>query len=248
METYQSKLDDLVQSAASPGTEITVLRLESALVEGKGFASAQAIEVPALLRSVARAIHQGYDAVAIGNGFDPGLWEARELFDVPVLGLFETVAFYGLRTAWRLGVLCSGTSGIMRVEEMAARYGISSRLTRPVAAAVPVPKVVAAFSDAAVADTVLDATNEGLLELQRRGAEAVLVASGALGVFLEVNRSRLSPALPVLPSVQILVRELECAAGLAKLGAPYISRVGRFAKPPAAVENMLGNGDTIAEG
>jgi allantoin racemase len=239
MEAYQTELDNLVRSSASPGHEITVLRLPSALVEGKGFASAQAIEVPTLLRSLARAVRDGYDAVAIGNGFDPGLWEARELFDLPVLGMFETVALYGLRTAFRLGVLCSGNSGITRVEEMAARYGISSRLARPLAVGIPVPRVVAAFSDRATADGVLDRTNEALVELKRRGAEATIVASGALGVFLDVHQSRLPLDLPILPSVQILVRELECVAGLAKLGVPYVSRTGRFAKPPSAVEDML---------
>ncbi|HEY5034782.1 MAG TPA: aspartate/glutamate racemase family protein [Candidatus Dormibacteraeota bacterium] len=239
MEAYQAELDSLVSSAASPGNEITVLRLQTALVEGKGFASAQAIEVPTLLRSLARAVREGYDAIAIGNGFDPGLWEARELFDLPVLGLFETLAFYGLRAAWRLGVLCSGNSGITRVEELAARYGINSRMARPLAVGIPVPKVVAAFSDRASAEAVLDGTNEALMELKRRGAEAVVVASGALGVFLDVHKSRLPLDLPVLPSVQILVRELECAAGLAKMGVPYVSRTGRFAKPPSAVEEML---------
>jgi allantoin racemase len=239
MEAYQAELDNLVRSAASPGTKITVLRLETAVVEGKGFASAQAIEVPTLLRSLAQAVRDGFEAIAIGNGFDPGLWEARELFDLPVLGMFETVAFYGLRTAWRLGVLCSGNSGVPRVEEMATRYGISSRLARPLAVGIPVPKVVAAFSDPASAEAVLHGTNEALRELKRRGAEAVLVASGALGVFLEVQKSRLAVDLPILPSVQILVRELECAVGLAKLGVPYVSRAGRFAKPPSAVEEML---------
>lgn len=239
METYQAELDTLVKSAASPGNEITVLRLPSALVEGKGFASAQALEVPSLLRSLARAVRDGYDAIAIGNGFDPGLWEARELFDRPVLGMFETVAFYGLRAAWRLGVLCSGSSGITRVEEMAARYGIGSRLARPLAIGIPVPEVVAAFSDPASAEVLLHGTNEALAELKRRGAEAVIVASGALGVFIEVQKSRLALELPILPAVQILVRELECAAGLAKLGVPYVSRSGRFAKPPSSVEETL---------
>jgi Asp/Glu/hydantoin racemase len=239
MEPYQAELAGIVKSSASANCKIDVLRLPSALVEGKGFASAQAIELPMLLRSIASAVADGYEAVAIGNGFDPGLWEARELFDVPVLGLFETVAFYGLRTAWRLGVLCSGKSGIARVEEMATRYGISSRLTRPVAVGISVPRVVAAFSDSTIAKEVLTATKTAVAELERRGAEIVLVASGALDVFLDVHRSRVGLDLPILPSVKILVRELEAAAGLAQLGAPYISRVGRFAQPPPTVRGSL---------
>lgn len=239
MEAYQSTLSELVAATASPGSEISVLRLPSARVAGKGFASAQALEVPAILRSIAAAVDSGTEAVAIGNGFDPGLWEARELFDVPVLGLFETVALYSLRVGWRLGVLTSGKSGASRIEEMAARYGISSRLVSPVAVGVTVPTVVEAFTNAEVAAQVLAATDVALTELASRGADVVMVASGALDVFLHTHGMSTLTKLPVLPAVPILVRELEAVAGLARLGVTHASRTGRFAQAPQAVLESL---------
>jgi Asp/Glu/hydantoin racemase len=241
MEVYQTHLENMVHSAASTSSKVTVLRLESVLVEGKGFASSQALEVPSLLRSIAGAVENGTEAVAIGNGFDPGLWEARELFDVPILGLFETAIFYAIRVGWRVGVLCSGNSGLARIEELAARYGISSRLVRPEAVGVTVPNIVTGFQDSAVADQLLTATDASIEMLRRRGAELVIIASGALDVFFHAHRDRATSAIPVLPGVQILVRETETAAALARLGVPFISRVGRFAQPPASVMRSLNN-------
>jgi len=239
MARYQARLAELVKGTASPGTDVSILRLPSALVEGKGFASAQALELPSILNSIALAIEAGNEAVAIGNGFDPGLWEARELFDVPILGLFETVAFYGLRVGWRLGVLCSGKSGVARVEEMAARYGISSRMARPVALGVSVPRIIEAFQNSAVAGEVLASTQTAVSDLARQGAEVVMVASGALDVFLNTHETSGENDLPILQSVQILVSELESAANLARQGVPYVSRAGRFRKPPEAVLDLV---------
>lgn len=238
MELYQERLEEVVRAAASPQTVIDVLRLPNAIVAGKGFASAQAMEVPALLRSLKRAVDDGYEAIAIGNGFDPGLWEARELFDVPVLGLFETVALFSLRVGWRFGVLCSGASGVARVEEIAARYGIAGRMVRPVAIGVTVPDVVAALSDIEFAKRIVGSLHPLVADLKERGAEVVAVASGALDVFLSTQES-VSSDLPILPSVRILVRELETSAWFARLGMNQVSRAGRFAKPPKEVMNTL---------
>ena len=238
MEAYQRKLEEIVHAAAPPPAVVDVLRLPDAIVAGKGFASAQALEVPALLRSLKGAVDAGYQAMAIGNGFDPGLWEARELFDVPVLGLFETVALYALRAGWRFGVLCSGASGVARVEEMAVRYGIAGRMVRPVGIGITVPEVVAAFSNQEAAGRIVESAGALVGELASRGAEVVVVASGALDVFLAGHPVEASP-LPILPSVPILVKELATVAELARAGVAFVSRAGRFASPPDAARKAL---------
>ena len=239
MEPYQSALVTLVRETASPDADIEVLTLQSAIVEGKGFASAQALEVPALLGSIEAAVANGAEAVAIGNGFDPGLWEARELFEVPILGLFETSALFALRLGWKIGVLCSGAPGISRVEEMIARYGLATRYMRPRAVGIGVPAVVAAFSDPAKGADLIATAEVAIDELASAGAEVVIVASGALDVFLQTTGYRSRGGIPVLPAVKILVCELELAARIARMGVPGASRAGRFAQPPPSIMQGL---------
>ena len=43
-----------------------------------------------MLKNVHRAVREGFDAFLIGNIADPGLQEAREIADIPVLGLCES--------------------------------------------------------------------------------------------------------------------------------------------------------------
>jgi Asp/Glu/hydantoin racemase len=230
MERYQSHLESLLATSVGPHTRLRVSRLESALIEGKGFSSTQALDLPALLKSILDAVDRGADAIAIGNGFDPGLWEARELVDVPVLGLF-----YGLRLGWRLGVLCSGTSGPARVEELAARYGIATRLVRPCAVDVSVPMVMEAFEKADMRRSVIEASRQAIGALAAQGAEVVMIASGALDVLLQAEAAGVTWELPLLPATRILACELEAAAALSRLGVPSVSRVGRFRSPPASI-------------
>jgi Asp/Glu/hydantoin racemase len=216
-----------------------MLRLRSALVEGKGYSSAQALDLPALLASLANAEVSGAEAVGIGNGFDPGLWEARELLTVPVLGLFETVAFYALRLGWKLGVLCSGHSGPARIEELASRYGIAARLVRPVAVDVAVPDIVAAFQEPGATAEIIEASRACLVELERRGAEVAVIASGALDVLFHTSGGHAEPSIPLMPATRVLACEVETAAVLGRFGVPGVSRVGRFRSPPTSVRSAL---------
>jgi allantoin racemase len=185
------------------------------------------------------AADSGAEAIGIGNGFDPGLWEVRELLDVPVLGLFETVAFYALRLGWRLGVLCSGSSGPARIEELATRYGIVSRLVRPIAVDTNVPTIMTGFHNPVVAEGILTACANALNELAHQGAEIAMIASGALDILFQVHREGRETVIPVVPATRVLARELEAAAALARLGVPASSRIGRFRMPPQSVQDAV---------
>jgi Asp/Glu/hydantoin racemase len=237
MEAYQDRLESLVSAGVSPDVEIDVSRLDSTVIAGKGFSSAQAFDVPHILRSVAAAVEDGADAVAIGNGFDPGLWEARELLDVPILGYFETLSAHALRLAWRFGVLCSGRAGPARVEEMAARYGVWPRMTRPSTLEIDVPTIVRAMTDADLRAGIGARLTPALDELRSRGAEVAIVASGALDVLLSMM-SYAAP-IPVIHGVPVLVAELEAAGRMARRGHHRTSRAGRFASPPNEVWRAL---------
>lgn len=239
MEQYQAFLQQEAVAAAGPAVKLDVRCLDQAALAGKGYSSAEALELPMLLKSVADAFAGGSEAVAIANGFDPGLWQARELFDAPVLGLFETVAFHGLRMGARLGVLCSGQSGSARIQELVSRYGIAARVALPRALGINVPAVLSGFEDDKACSQIVQEVDKSLALLASDGAEVVLIASGLLWALLRARRLDQSAALPVLANIPILVQELVAAAQLSRLGVPAVSRVGRFAAAPAGVRESL---------
>lgn len=239
MEGYRTALTSLFDQSVGAEVDLEIRGLESVVLAGKGYASAQALDVPDLLRSVARAVQDGAEAVAIGNGFDPGVWEARELFDVPILGWFESISLYALRVGWKVGVICSGTSGPARIEDLIRRYGIGGRVVAPVAVGVMVPEIMVAFDDQRELDKILARVQTAGRTAAAQGADVLMVASGALDVLLEHHHVAVVERVPVLPGVRILVAELETAARLARSGVPFVSRYARFKQPPEEVRQQL---------
>lgn len=245
MNAYRTVLNELVQRAAGADTEIVLGGLRTALLEGKGFGAAQALDVPLLLENVGREVAGGIDAVAIGNGFDPGLWEARELFDVPVVGWLETMLTYCMKVGWKVGVLCSGAAGPPRIEELITRYGVASRCLRPVALGKQMGNMLPAFEDPAVLAEVRSAADAACGQLADQGAEVVFVASGLLDTILEWEQPDTLGGIPFVPGIPVLVKEAEAAARIAQAGVPYVSRVGRFRAPPQSVIEAVAHPDRI---
>ncbi|MHB8587938.1 MAG: aspartate/glutamate racemase family protein [Candidatus Dormibacteraceae bacterium] len=238
MEGYRAALETLL-AASVADAEVSLGALPSALLDGKGYASAHALDVPLLLDSIALKVDDGVDGVAIGNAFDPGLWEARELFEVPILGWFETLILYALRVGWRVGVLCSGLNGPARVEEMALRYGVAGRMVRPRSIGITLREMLPAFEDRDQATGVVEAAQRTCALLAEDGAETVIVASGMLDVLLETAGFTSLAGLPVLPGIPVLMHELEAAVALHRYGVPSVSRVARFRTPPPTVRAAL---------
>ena len=239
MTTYRATVERLIRESSSDPSAWRLKGLPKARIEGKGFASAQALETPKLLRSIGLAIDEGARGVAIGNGFDPGLWEARELFDVPVLSWFETLAFTALRVGWRVGIICSGSSGPPRIADLATRYGIRDRVADPVAFNITVPEIMAAFDDREKADGIFARAAGCAKQLESHLVDVVIIASGALDVLFESRSIKQVGDLPLIPGLPVLVRELESAVALAAQGSPFVSRTGRFRPPPETVRRAV---------
>ena len=89
---------------ASPGTEISLVCLE------RGPASIEsnydvAVAVPDILGHVIRAEHEGMDAVVIDCMCDPGLYAARELVSIPVVGPSQSSMSLAAMLADRFSVI-----------------------------------------------------------------------------------------------------------------------------------------------
>ena len=235
MTTYRAHLERLIRDHAFQKDEWTLQSMPAARIEGKGFASAQALETPTLLRTIGLGLDKGARGVAIGNGFDPGLWEARELFDVPILGWLETLLSYSLRVGWRVGIICSGNSGPSRISELIRKYGFHDRTANPIALSISVPEIMLAFDSKTIRDQIIDRAKREIEPLQSSQVDVLIVASGALDVLFESAEIRELAGLPFIPGLPVLVRELESAVALADYGVPFISRTGRFKSPPENV-------------
>ena len=96
------------------------------MLAGKYVRLVQTADSIAVVRGVLEAEARGFDAAVIGNIFDPGLYEARQLLQIPVVGLAEAGLLLGRVLAGRPAVLCTNPLAIPRVRENAARFQLLS--------------------------------------------------------------------------------------------------------------------------
>ena len=212
---------------ASPGTllEAVSAPFGTQYVENRAEA---AIASHAVLDAIATHA-AGCDAVIVAAFGDPGVEAARELFDIPVVGISEA-AFH---MAWLLGrrysVVCLTPRLRTWYLECARDIGLDGRL----ASVRALPKLEADITEAR------EAARDALLEQCRRAvdedqAEVLIVGGGPLaGVAREI--AHLLP-VPVIDGVSCAVRLAEALVGL----NPAVPLTGSFARPPAKPSRGLG--------
>ena len=87
---YPRVLRGILDKVRDPDTEIHVAGITEIGGIGDQFRYLEYLETGEVLKNVHRAVREGFDAFLIGNIADPGLQEAREIADIPVLGLCES--------------------------------------------------------------------------------------------------------------------------------------------------------------
>jgi allantoin racemase len=204
--------------SASPGTEIAVAtaRFGALYIENRIEAS---IGSHAVLDALAEH-GAGADAAIISAFGDPGLAAARELVDIPVVGVSEAAFLM----AWTLGrryVIVAMTKRLGTwYRECAIEHGLDGRLVNVRALDVPVADIARAkeqLRDRLVA--------ECLAAVEEDAAEVVILGGGPIAGLAREEAAQIP--VPTLDGVSCAVRLAEALVGL----APRPATRGSFARP-----------------
>jgi len=166
--------------------------------------------------------HSKADAAIVAAFGDPGLFGARELFDIPVVGLAEAAMLTACMLGRRFAIVTFAAALTPWYEECVDMHGLNSRCAEVRALSGPF---------ASVAD-VGDEKEEELIELIKKTASEapadVLILGGApLAGFAD----RIKPRIPVplVDPVQAAVKQAEALVVLQSRKAEF----GTFSRPPA---------------
>jgi len=206
--------------SASAGTDIVTATARFGVVYVENRAEA-AIASHAVLDALAEH-GAGADAVIVSAFGDPGLAAARELADVPVVGIAES-AFL---VAWTLGRRYTIVAMTRRLgtwyRECAAEHGLAGRLVSVRALDVPV-------TDVARAKELLreQLVAQCLKAVEEDDAEVVILGGGPIAGLAREAADRIP--VPAIDGVSCAVRLAEALVGL----APRSPARGSFARPPS---------------
>lgn len=230
-EKLTSLLGDAARSVLSAGTTLDCITATSGVpyISTRTEAIVGGLSVLEILAEQ----HHNYDAAIVAAFGDPGLGAARELFDIPIVGLAEA----GMLTACMLGgrfsiVTFSRALGPW-YHECVEWHGMSRRCAS-----------VRMLDGAFASISEVQGEKADLLEklalraIEEDGADVIVMAGAPLAGLAPLIRERIP--VPVVDCAQAALRQAETLATLKPVGA----RRGSFARP--AAKPSLGLSEALA--
>ena len=227
---YGADLKKVISLAAEPGTTVHVQGLEEAAGIGAHFRFLEYHDTKEVIYNAIKAEKEGYDAFLIGNITDAGLREAREMVNIPVLGLSETSLHIASIMGANFGLVAIAEKWIPRLMENVDRYGLRQKLSGIEVMQTSPLDLRKAFRDDARRKDVIAGFTSAAEKLVANGAEVIIPAGGEVGVFVieaglfELGRS------PIVNGIFELIKMGEMAVRLRALTGRFTSK--RFAYAP----------------
>ena len=177
------------------------------------------------------AEREGFDALALGCFFDPGLRAARSLVDIPVLGLGESCALVACSLARKFGLVTLCEEQSADYTELMLAYGLERRYAGAVSVNPPIDEF-SLEADEETARAIEQHFDKACALAIERGAEIIIPADGVLNEFL-VRRGRLTArgGVPVMDSLGVLFQHAAFMVRLARTTGAGVSRHQFYARP-----------------
>ncbi|MBV8088096.1 MAG: hypothetical protein JO139_00715 [Alphaproteobacteria bacterium] len=229
---YGRLLKRIVEGAAAPATAISVNGLSPHRAIAEQYRYLEFLDTAEVLENGLRTESEGYDAFLIGNIFDPGLHELRELLNIPVLGLRESSVHVACLMGATFSLINVNAKFTHRIVEGIKLQGLASRLVSVEQMKLDRPGVfdLALRNDAAKAEIVGQFVECARRSLEK-GAEVLIPAGGSLMALLADAGVHQIDAAPVVNGLIAIVKVAELAVGMRRITGNFTSKRLIYAPP-----------------
>ncbi len=228
---YRPMPRKVIDSCVDPGTEVHIHGVVESAGIGVHYRFLRYHDMKEIIHNALRAEKEGYDAFLIGNFSDSGVDEAREMLNIPVLGICETSMHIACQMGASFGVVPVSQKQTPGKFENARRYGLESRMV----GAEPLDSSPAALKkamvDRSLKEQVMADFTACAKRLLERGAEVIIPAGGEFNVFLAEDGIYGIERAPIVNGIIELVKMGEVAAKMKKLTGRYTSKRLHYATP-----------------
>jgi Asp/Glu/hydantoin racemase len=184
------------------------------------------------LEKVLWAEREGYDAVFISCNLDIGLYEARQLVDIPVTATLESAALVAHMMAASYSLVTVDYQNGKIQESLLTKYGLRAHFASQRPFGIDAKDL---YPDRSTPGYVLEAMVDAARACVREdGAEVVIPGCTLAGSLLthDVSDAESVIGAPVVDGMITGFKMAEMMAELHAQGVPTISRRGWFEKPP----------------
>ncbi len=201
-------------------TELTVVCPERGPVSIES-AYDEALAQPPTLELVRKANDEGYDAVILACFSDPALDAAKEISDIPVIGIEESTMHVAAMLGHKFSITTAFRNRVPTRELHARKHGVESAYASTLVLNMSVLEM-----DAKPEETKARILKVARESVERDGTEVIILGCAGLAGYAEDVERELG--IVVLDPTSVA---LKVAEALADLGLRH-SKVGRFARPP----------------
>ena len=216
-----AKIAAAAREVAGPGVEIAAVCPDEgpAAIEShtdEAFAAVAVVEL--VERDLVRG---GSDAYVIACFGDPGLDAAREVVDVPVVGIAEAAMHVAAISGRHFAVVTTLSRTLGRAHDLVMRYGMSQACVSMTGSGIAVLELEDTTSESfeVIAGLCADA-------IERHGADAIVLGCAGMADLCTALAARVG--VPVVDGVAAAVG---IAAGMTRMGVGTSKR-GEYARPP----------------
>lgn len=182
-----------------------------------------------------RAEREGYDAFVIGHFQDAGLYEARSVTRLPVLGLGEASMLHACQLGQHSGVVTINTRYIPWFGHQIAKYGLERRVRGVHAMSFEPGQILKAYESEALADEVAELFAAQARPLVKEGVDVLIPGGGIpMLLFSRLIEHNVDGA-PVINGIPIVVKMAELAVKLKRLAGLGVSRASDYVMPPPEI-------------
>jgi Asp/Glu/hydantoin racemase len=229
---YGQLLHRMIEGAVAPGTTIDIFGLAPHRAVADQYRYLEFLDTAEVIENGLKAQADGYDAFLIGNFFQPGLHELRELLTIPVLGLSESSVSMACLMGPSFSLINVNPKFNRRIVEGITLQGLAGRMVSVEMLTVERPGTFdIALQDAATRDGIVAQFTETAKRALDKGAEVLIPAGGSLmAVLLQAGVQDIDGA-PVLNGITALVKTAEMAVQMKALTGTFTSKRLTYAPP-----------------
>ncbi|MBX6426847.1 MAG: hypothetical protein IRZ09_13105 [Variibacter sp.] len=239
LHDYRNTLSEHLNAIKRPETEIAINGVDEGSMD-LHYNAVVAINTygpGGVLNKLIQAQERGYDAIAIGCFLDPAMQEAREIVNIPVLGLGETSMLMACMFGHKFSGVAFHAKQAQYYDRKAFEYGLAARH-------VPFGDLGIDFNQVQTAFTSPAAMTERFIAEARRlasqGAEVILAACATVNAIIRRENIREVDGALVLDCNAVLLKVAEGMAELAQSIGLAASRRLLYQRPSArALEDWM---------
>jgi allantoin racemase len=188
-----------------------------------------------VIKAIIEAEQEGYDAVVVGCFLDTGVQEAREMVDIPVIGINEA----SLSLAGQMGSKCA-VVGVhepklnMKIEDVIRNHSFSINHTDQKVIPFDIPSIQWMKNATTDLENIASEMENSAYIGVQNGADVIVLGCAGLGPLASLAGLKMvkDTEVPILDPVTIGIKTAEFQVRLVKsLGLPPVSRGGKYKKP-----------------